>query len=301
MKIISSIIALAGVIVPVIAGGICKIVSLSGGGSHGAFEAGVLANLIQRPDWKPWDVHLGVSAGSLGITGLLKDDYQENMEIVKTIWSGIKTSDVIEPLKSSNSLSGNDKVTKLITETHDSLLGNPTPGRFFVGVTDLVSGEFIPLELQSPSPNLQYVLASTAIPVIFPPVAIKLDNGVDIVAVDGGVQKNEFYLSGLQYCPTQTSKYVMDLIFANTMADASSITDWNLWNIAMRSVNIITNEFDDMYLKDVISCSQGGTLGLELRVHFPPQAININALDFNHGEELWDLGYYNVTTQVYYC
>jgi hypothetical protein len=305
MKFISTLWSIASLVLPVVADTVCRILSMSGGGSHGAFEMGGVTRLIENPGWKPWDVHLGISAGSLGVVGLLKDDYKNNMEKVKSIWSEIKTKDVIEPLKSKNSYSGNDKIKKLISETYDSLTGSFSNGVFEVGVTDLISGEFVSLPLSPLSPNLTYVLASTSIPMMFPPSEIIVDNRL-IVAVDGGLQKNEYYLTGLQYCPPGTTSYIMDMIFANYEPNPYTPSSWNFWTITTRSLELIMNEFNNLYFKDLGECSdvskQGlSSLHLEIRVHQPPLPIWVNALDFDYGSLLWDLGYNNMTTKIKHC
>jgi len=304
MKLFTTLLCVASLVVPVVADTVCRILSMSGGGSHGAFEMGVVTRLMEAPEWKPWDVHLGVSAGSLGLVGLLKDDYQENMERVKNIWSGITTRDIIEPLASKNSFSGNQKIMKLVIETHDTLTGEPVNGVFQVGVTDLVSGEFVSLPLDPRNPNFTYVLASTSIPVVFPPSAIEWKEKM-LVAVDGGLQKNEYYLTGLQYCPPGSDSFIMDMVFANYEPDVQqqpSPTWWNLWAIASRSIQLVLRDFDDLYFKDVSECSgQERGINLEVRIHSPSLPLQVGGLDFDHGSLLWDLGYHNMTTVVHRC
>lgn len=303
MKILRTLCAVLLTAVPVVCQTVCRIVSLSGGGSHGAFEAGVLTNLMEKTDWKPWDVHVGVSAGSLGVLGLLKDDHRSNMMDIKDMWTSIKTYDVLEPLKSKNSLSGNDKIRKLFQTAYDKLQGSATGGSFHVGVTDLVTGSFIPLKVDQHSPDLDYFLASTGIPVVFPPTAIHYQ-GRDIVAVDGGLQKNEMFLSALEYCQGKPTSYVMDMIFANYVTEEEAGGPWTLWGVATRSADIIKNKFNDMFSKSISSCGrEGKTQGLDLKVnvHIPPSPISVGSLDFDHGSELWSLGYRNVTSYTVYC
>lgn len=300
MKLISTLLKIAVLIAPVVADTVCRIVSMSGGGSHGAFEIGVVTRLMENPGWEPWDVNLGVSAGSLGILSLLKDDYSQNMEKVKNIWADITTKDVIQPLGSPNSFSGNRKVMKMITETYDTLTGAEANGRFEVGVTDLISGEFMSLRLNPRSPNMTYILASTSIPMIFPPSSILIKSKV-IEAVDGGLQKNEYYLSSLQYCPPGTNSYVMDMIFANFEPDNYKPSSWNLWTISTRSIELAINDFNDLYFKDVSECSGMKGLNLEIRIHSPPSPITVNSLDFNQGHWLWSIGYNNMTTMIKHC
>lgn len=289
-------------IVPIVSASVCRILSLSGGGSHGAFEAGVLSNLISHDDWTPWDVHTGVSAGSLGILGLTKTNYEENLQKVRGIWEVTTTFDVIEPLTSKNSISGNSKVRRLISETINDLSGDPSPGRFVVGVTDLVGGDFVALPLNTAAPEHNYVLASTSIPVVFPPEPISY-GGRSMMAADGGLQKNEFFLSSLSYCDSSASSYEMDLILANYMTLEDSQGPWDLYHILTRSIGIIMNDFNNIYHKSVLECAQEnpGGLRLTVNVHMPPSPINIGVLDFNHGAYMWDLGRYNMTTQTYKC
>lgn len=302
MGILKTISCMIISLLPIVSANVCRIVSLSGGGSHGAFEAGVLSNLVSQPGWVPWDVHTGVSAGSLGILGLTKTDHEENMQRVRGIWEVTKTFDIIEPLASKNSLSGNSKVRRLISETINDLTGDPSPGRFLVGVTDLVGGEFLVLPIDTRSPEHNYVLASTSIPVIFPPEPI-LYNGRYLIAADGGLQKNEIFLSSLSYCDPSSTSYEMDLILANYMTLEDSKGPWDLYHILVRSIGIIMNDFNNIYRKSVMECSRETPRGLHLtvNVHMPPSPINIGVLDFNEGAYMWGLGRYNVSTSVYHC
>lgn len=280
----------------------CRIVSLSGGGSHGAFEAGVLSNIIEGDsNWKPWDVHLGVSAGSLGVLGLLKDNHVSNMDLLHEVWSETKTRNVLEPIASRNSLYGNNLIKTLLSTSYSKLTGSPTGGIFVVGVTNLVSGAFTPLKIDQLAPNLDYFLASTSIPVVFPPLTMSDQE----VFVDGGLQKNEFFMSSLEYCPPDSRTYEMDLIFANYEVEQDEGGPWNLLEIAGRTLDLIKGDFNNMFYKSVLSCGslKARTRGLDLivNVYIPPTAISVSALDFDHGEELWNMGFYNVTRSTIRC
>jgi hypothetical protein len=302
MRLFKSILCIASIVLggisAIVAPEPCRLVSLSGGGSHGAFEAGVLTKIVESPDWKPWDVHLGVSAGSLGILGLMKDDYLGNSMIVREVWENTKTKDIIQPRLFENSLSGNDKIKALIDNTYSRLRGSPTGGTFVVGVTNLVTGGFESLRVDSADPQLDYIVASTSIPVVFPPSAISPED----VLVDGGLQKNEFFLSSLEYCPPGSIGYHMDLIFANLEVPESRQSSWTLFDIAVRTLDIIRRDFNNIYFKSVMDCG-GGLRGLNLTVtlHNPPSAISVGSLDFNQGSYLWDLGYCNSTSSFIRC
>jgi predicted patatin/cPLA2 family phospholipase len=294
MRILPTIIFLGGLAASALAT-TCKILSLSGGGSHGAFESGVLSKMVSEPDFVPWDVYTGVSAGALSVLSLLKDDYPGNMETVRKIWWATKTKDVLSPFQSSNSISGNAKVLDLITNTFNQLSGDPTTGEFRVGVVDLESGEFLGLPLIPTDPDLRRVLASTSIPLVFPPVEIP---ELGIVAVDGGLESNEMVLSSLQYCPEGTTRYELDLVFANMEKNTYKPPAWDILTIASRTLDIMFSEFNNLYFKEVSSCEMGP---VQITIHMPQFHSDVGALDFDHGEFLWKIGFYNSTRTVIHC
>lgn len=299
MKLISGLIFLSGVVATVIST-TCRLVSFSGGGSHGAFESGVLNKMVHEKDFGNWDVHLGVSAGSLTVLSLLRDDYKNNLDYVRDIWWNTKTLDVLSPLSSDTSLSGNDKVFELINKTFHSLVGSPSRGVFRAGVTDLETGNFLALPLSSDTPDLKRILASTSIPIVFPPVFIE---SLGITAVDGGLQCNEMIFGGLQFCPEGTTNYEMDLVFAYFEENNYTPKSWNLFTVGYRTVDIITHEFNNLLFKTLGNCEKKSS-NFKITIIMPDPnspSSGISALDFDHGEQLWKEGYYNTTKKVIYC
>jgi hypothetical protein len=297
MRFLSLVVTATSAILATALGSVCRLVSLSGGGSHGAYESGVLNRLVNEEGWKPWDVHLGVSAGSLGILSLMKNDYNQNLDLVRQIWWETKTSDILDPLHSNNSLSGHAKIIRLIQETFDQLTGSPSPGIFRAGVTDLDNGKFVSLPLDTGVPDLSRILASTSIPLVFPPVRIP---ELGFTAVDGGLQSNEIFLSGLQYCPEGTTSYEMDLLFAYYQADEDHHPTWSFFEILLRTVDLIKSDYNNLFFKQVSECSRIGS-DVRVTIHMPSSPSKISTLDFDHGEELWREGFYNSTSKIIYC
>lgn len=275
----------------------CRIVSLSGGGSHGAFEAGVLTKLIETTGWTPWDANLGVSAGSLGILGLMRDNYLNNSASLREVWKVTKTRDVLQPQLFENSLSGNDKIRKLVSTTYSGLVGGPSSGTFVTGVTNLVTGGFEARVVGTSDVDIDLIVASTSIPIVFPPLTISHGE----VLVDGGLQKNEFFLSGLEHCPSGSTDYELDLIFANQEVAENVRSSWSLFDVTVRTLDIIRKDYNNLYFKTVMSCQGLSGLNLTVTVHTPPFPISVGTLDFDQGEKLWDLGYYNSTKVILRC
>ena len=190
-----------------------SILILSGGGSAGAFGAGFLAGWSKagtRPDFK---IVTGVSTGSLQSTfAFLGPEYDDELTEVYTLYS---TDQIYEkrsllgaalgesaydtaPLKELISRYVNPDVLAAVAAKHASGY------RLFVGTGNMDTDEFIIWDMgaiaSSDRPDkLEHyrnvLLASSSIPILFPPVYFKLEiDGQDYyeMHVDGGVQANIF-------------------------------------------------------------------------------------------------------------
>ena len=77
----------------------CRVLVLSGGGSNGAWEAGVMWGLVNygNPADFEWDVVSGVSAGSinaLAMSGYPVGQEAEMAQWLSDEWKNLKTEDV---------------------------------------------------------------------------------------------------------------------------------------------------------------------------------------------------------------
>lgn len=172
--------------------------ALSGGGGKGGFQAGALYELYKE-GIKP-QVVSGISVGSLNGIMVATDQYEK----MKDIWHTVVDEDIrkkgnyfmygikfllhkIGIRKSPYGIWSNEPLKKIII---DNIIGKTTVCDFYTGVVDLVKDEFINIHIPKgftfDEDNVEYyanmVLASAAIPVVFPPVIYE-----DKVLVDGGV------------------------------------------------------------------------------------------------------------------
>lgn len=163
---------------------------LSGGGSLGAIQVGMLQALAAR-GVEP-DLLVGTSAGALNAAfvaghGLREDSLDE----LERIWTGLRRKDVfpIEPVRAivaaaggAPSLCSAGPLRRLVERhvTHERLEDAPIPLR--VVTTDVCSGEEVVL---TSGDTIDAVTASAAIPAVFPAVEI---DGRHLV--DGGVANN---------------------------------------------------------------------------------------------------------------
>ena len=77
----------------------CRALALSGGGSNGSWEAGIIWGLLHYGDQADytWDVVTGVSAGSINTAAFAGWDVgteYEASEWLSDLWQNLHTSDV---------------------------------------------------------------------------------------------------------------------------------------------------------------------------------------------------------------
>uniref|UniRef100_A0A7C2NF69 PNPLA domain-containing protein n=1 Tax=Thermoanaerobaculum aquaticum TaxID=1312852 RepID=A0A7C2NF69_9BACT len=172
---------------------------LGGGGARGAFQVGMLEELVIRRGLD-FQILRGVSVGALNASFLAQAatqgdslaNLQAKVAELKTLWLsaiegnhsvyGHRAGGFAALAAGADSLYTVEPLKKLV-KTHLDIKALRTSGRdFAVGTVSLVSGryqEWTPAE----EDFLQKLIASTAIPVVFPYV----DTGNDVL-VDGGVR-----------------------------------------------------------------------------------------------------------------
>ena len=163
---------------------------LSGGGSLGAVQVGMLQALSER-GVRP-DLLIGTSAGAINAAFVAGHGAgQGALDELDGIWRGLRRQQVFpfDPLRHLRALAGrrpslcpNANLRRLV-EPHVGfrrLEDAPTP--LHVVVTNLLSGEEL---LLSEGDALSAVLASAAIPGVLPPVERE-----SLVLIDGGVADN---------------------------------------------------------------------------------------------------------------
>ena len=171
-----------------------EILALTGGGSNGAFGAGVLCGWSEsgtRPEFK---VVMGVSTGALQATiAFLGSEYDYNLEKVYTSFNTeniyIQRPPVIIPLRESINYSYPLKmiIEKYVTErTLEAVATRHAAGRrLYVGTTNLDRQEFVIWDMGKIASSgrddalelyRKVLLASASIPVLLPPVYFEVES-----------------------------------------------------------------------------------------------------------------------------
>ena len=146
---------------------------LSGGGAKGAFQVGVLDELITNRGVKV-DIAVGTSTGSIQALAVAQDDIPKLLDL----WLGItKNSDIYvkKPLGVVGGIIGADSIydakglRKLLKLNANDAKLQSTGKKLRLGVVNLGTGEFRSIDERVPGIH-NWVYASCAMPVFFDPL-----------------------------------------------------------------------------------------------------------------------------------
>lgn len=275
----------------------CRVLSLSGGGSHGSFQGGVINKLHDMG--KNWDIITGISAGSLNgmMLGLFEPDNQQKaVDLIKTVWLNISTSDVYEwywnPLK-HQSLLNNSPLNQTVN-TIAKKYGGVAKRNIIIGSVNLNTGFlrlFNETEFSSPSRTSNIVMASSSIPVIFPPRY--LDNEY---YVDGGTYSDEIIGPGIQYCRNQGYADIdieIDVIICSPLIKNitnKEIESDYIFGLGERAYDIASNVLSNHEMYS--NCSPEKQV-FPMYIYKPSLPYPGGLLDFNHEDliKMFNMGY----------
>jgi len=275
----------------------CNILSLSGGGAHGAFQAGVLKKLHQQG--KKWDIITGISVGSINGIGLslfTAPEQEKGIELLETIWTNITTSDVYRwnwnPI-GDQSLLDNSPLNKTLIDVI-KLYGGRASRRVLIGSVNLNTGLlrlFDQSEFSYASRTAQIVMASSAIPVVFPPAY--LDGNY---YVDGGTFSNELIRPAIKDCLSKgyyKSDINIDVIICSppiqNITNKEIQSDY-IFGLISRAYDILANAISNHELYTVCGVDQES---YPLRIYKPYLPYPGGLLDFDHSNlvKMFDVGY----------
>lgn len=164
---------------------------LSGGGAKGAFQVGVLDELITNRGIRI-DIAVGTSTGSIQALAVAQDDIPKLVQL----WSSLRrNSDIYvkRPLGVASALLGSKSIyranglKRLLEQAADDERLRSTGKKLRLGVVNLGTGVFRTIDENVPGIH-NWVYASCAMPVFFEPLKTRAADGTEEQWVDGGVR-----------------------------------------------------------------------------------------------------------------
>ncbi len=259
--------------------------AFSGGGAFGAVEIGILKKLQSIQNTK-YDIYTGISAG--GINAGYLSHFENLNEGIKTaeLFYGTTKNRMIYSLRPETNVSVLN--TEPMKKTFIEILSHLPKScvETYVGTTNLYSGNLDVYrydQLDSIKEQVDLLMCTSAIPVVFPPISFK---GAQYA--DGGVLQNELidikhddtYLNITFITPSVQSIY-----------DDTEITD--LKQMIVRTAKIVKNDFNNAIPKLNKNCEN--IIGEINKYYVDHQLLtDYNMLNFDYGSELIKIGYDNV-------
>jgi NTE family protein len=264
--------------------------SFSGGGAFGAVEVGILKK-INEIEPKNYDFYTGISAGALN-AGYLSfySNLNDGIKNIERLYTFIHNINVYE-LKPTTGISifNTEPLRNTLTNIIYNMNNSPLIDTL-IGATNLYSGnlDIFHFEQQTIDNQINLLLASSAIPIIFPPILLN-----NVLYADGGTLSNE--LLQVVY-PTSFLNITYISPSNGYTYDDTPIT--NIKDMLLRTIKIVSNNFNDPIA--VINQNCDYPIG-EINNYFIDDKLlkNYNMMNFDNGKELINIGYNNVQHKKY--
>jgi len=218
----------------------CRVLSLSGGGSKGAYEVGVINSVINTLDAPEnhYDVVSGVSVGGINTAAFALFGEGEDLALVDfltDLWKNLSNSNVwrfwpeekwynpAEPIYGEGGYLDDTPLYEYLLDVVTKK-GNISKRRTFVSACDVESGNYKAFSLYdepgAPKSSKEYkvsaVVGSASMPFIFPPRNMS-EFGYPMQLMDGGSVWNNNMVTAIDECMkiegiTSKEQVVVDVI-----------------------------------------------------------------------------------------
>jgi NTE family protein len=221
------------------AGGLAMV--LSGGGAKGAFQVGVLDELVTRRGVRI-DIVAGVSTGAIQALAVAQDDIPG----LVSVWRALRGNRDIykeRPLGIAGGILGADSIYDakplriLLKAFADEAKLRASGRKLLLGVVNLGTGQYRTIDENVPGID-NWVYASCAMPVFFDPLVTQGPDGTREQWVDGGVRNVTPLADALDFNP----RGVIAVRASPKPGVGRVRTFGNLIKIGLRAVDILQAE-----------------------------------------------------------
>lgn len=287
----------------------CQILSFSGAGSFGAVETGMLNKLVELNPKIQYDMITGVSAGGLnaGFLAYYNDGihFSEGVENLRKIYNTMTNDDVyIRNIMDiyTNWAYYDTSVLRKTLENELEKLSTDIVRPTLVGSTNLNTGnlDIFRFDKSTKAEQLKILMATSAIPFLFPPEKITDKNNITNIYVDGGTISNEIISGAVSYI--NCNKYNITFITASEKMEVNNNVN-SLSDFSKRVIEVVVTNFNNQ-LASIISNPCETNIRGNINYCYPKtdKLNNYSFLDFNNGEALYQIGNeYLVCDRYNYC
>jgi len=274
----------------------CRVLALSGGGSYGAFEAGVLKRLATDDPMMDYDFISGVSAGAMN-AGFLSlfgyGNWTTAVEELEQNWLSIQSNgdvyktDVLFNVFKSKSLFDTAPMRKTLAGL---IKGRSVLRPVTIGITNIGTGLQEQINEKQvtgvPAEELvSLVMASAAIPVLFPAIEFKGSH-----YYDGGLAANQIVVQAIERCPAGSNVSV-DIMLCDPALPVVNAASLSFTQLIFRTGAIAEQTFFDNFRR--FECDPGRSSNIHARMYYPAsddKMNSISALDFTQAPALLEAG-----------
>ena len=258
---------------------------LSGGGSKGAWQLGALKALAEVG--RSWNSVHGISVGALNGSWIAMHPPEEHPGCVDgliKVWDNVRTSDdIYEPwapcgLKYiwsmwKGSLNSGAPLRKLVKSYWNSVKLATSGVKLTVGCASLTSGLYAAIDGENAN-IMEYVLASSHMPLIFEPLIIDNQQWID-----GGIRHQIPILEALKENPDEIDVVITSPISETRIDRRDEII--SVPGVALRLSEIVS---DQIYVSDFFTVMRAAKSvdGLKINIYSPSVRPNTDSMDFDH-------------------
>lgn len=256
---------------------------LSGGGSKGAYQVGALKALTEAG--RTWTSIHGISVGALNGAWYAMHKPEEQAGAIHgllDIWNNVKTSnDIYKPWAPfylnyiaslwKGSLNSGEPLRKIVAKFWDLEKARQTGVKLTVGCCSLTSGQYKSFDLSNDH-IMEYILASSHLPVVFEPLLIEGE-----MYVDGGIRHQIPILEALKENPDEIDVIVTQPIVSTS--PSPNHTFKSAINVSLRGASVFSDQVYFNNCMDIIYVSNKNQI--KVNFYVPSKMPNDESMNFD--------------------